>query len=251
MKYLVLSICLVATFLSCKDKSEKSQEELTAERIEEQKANTPPEEWTVLFDGTSLDAWKEFQKDSVSDAWKIEENALVFYPPQDRARGDIYDLTTKDKFTDFILSLEWKISEGGNSGVMWAVQEDKDFSRPYQTGPEIQVLDNVKHPDAKAGDSHKAGALYDLQAPSKDVTKPVGQWNTMVITVNNKESRGLVELNGEQITDFSVGNEIWDAMVAKSKFADWDGFGKFTQGKIVLQDHGNIVSYRNIKIKEL
>jgi len=135
--------------------------------------------------------------------------------------------------------------------VMWGVQEDGDFQKPYHTGPEIQVLDNEKHPDAKAGTTHQAGALYDMVAPSKDVTNPVGEWNTMIITINNDEKTGSVELNGEEVVTFPVANEMWNVMVSKSKFADWDGFGNFIQGKIALQDHGDMVSYRNIKIKEL
>lgn len=251
MKKLILTLCITATIFGCKDKTEKSQEEMATERIEEAEEKEPPQEWTMLFDGTSFDGWKEFKSDKVSDAWKIEEGALVFYPPKNRQDGEMHDLVTEKEFTDFILSLDWKISKNGNSGVMWGVQESDDFEKPYQSGPEIQVLDNEGHPDAKVGTSHQAGALYDMKGPSKDVTKPVGEWNTMVITVDNAESRGSVELNGEEIVTFSVGNEIWNTMISKSKFADWDGFGKFIKGKIALQDHGDEVSYRNIKIKEL
>ncbi len=251
MKNLILFIFLTAPILGCKDKAEKSQQEMQSERMAEAEAEKPPQEWTVLFNGNSFDDWKEFQSDSVSDYWKIEDNAMVFHPPQNRPDGEIHDLVTRKEFTDFILSLEWKISEGGNSGVMWGVNEDSKYQKPYHTGPEIQVIDNERHPDAKVGASHQAGALYDLKGPSKDVAKPAGQWNTMVITVNHNEKRGSVELNGEEVVTFPVGNEMWNTMVSKSKFADWDGFGKFIQGKIALQDHGNMVSYRNIKIKEL
>ena len=251
MKDLILTLFVATVIFGCKEKAEKSQKEMSAERIEEAKAEKPPKDWTVLFDGTSFDGWKEFQGEGVSDAWKIEDGAMVYHPPKDLSEDESHDLVTDKKFTNFILSLDWKISEGGNSGIMWGVQEDGDFQKPYQTGPEIQVLDNEKHPDAKAGTTHQAGALYDMVAPSKDVTKPVGEWNTMIITVNNDEKTGSVELNGEEVVDFPVGNEMWNALVSKSKFADWDGFGKFIQGKIALQDHGNMVSYRDIKIKEL
>ncbi len=251
MKNLILTLFVAATIFGCKDKTEKSQEAMTAERVEEAEAEKPPQEWTVLFDGTSFDGWKGYQSDKVSDNWKIEDGAVVFHPPKNRPEGEIYDLVTEKEFTNFILSLDWKISEGGNSGVMWGVQEDEKFEKPYHTGPEIQVLDNEKHPDAKAGKTHQAGALYDMVAPSNDITKPVGEWNTMVITVNNDKKTGSVELNGDEVVTFPVANEMWNAMVSKSKFADWDGFGKFIQGKIALQDHGNKVSFRNIKIKEL
>lgn len=249
MKNIILSLLITASLFGCKDKAEKSQEEMTTERLEETEAEQPPEEWTVLFDGTSFDGWHEYLGDGVTDQWKIENGAMAFYP-SDRSK-EKHNLVTNQEFTDFILSLDWKISEGGNSGVMWGVKEEEKYSEPYHTGPEIQVLDNERHPDAKVGKSHQAGALYDMEGPSKDVAKPAGEWNTMVITVDNGEKRGSVELNGEEIVTFPVGNEIWNTMVSKSKFADWDGFGKFIQGKIALQDHGDKVWYRNIKIKEL
>ncbi|WP_367186856.1 3-keto-disaccharide hydrolase [Maribacter confluentis] len=131
------------------------------------------------------------------------------------------------------------------------VNEDEKFKTGYQTGPEIQILDNDKHPDAKAGTTHQAGALYDMVPPAKDVTKPVGEWNTMELTVDHKNNRGKVLLNGTEMVTFPITNEEWNAMVANSKFAGWDGFGTFKTGKIGLQDHGNVVSFRNIKIKQL
>ncbi|WP_289038098.1 DUF1080 domain-containing protein [uncultured Zobellia sp.] len=251
MKNLLLIVCMATVVFGCKDKAEKTQKEMESERIAEAEAEKPPEEWTLLFDGSSFDGWKEYNKEGVSENWKIEDGAMVFYPPADRKKGDAFNLVTEKEYTDFILSLEWKISEGGNSGVFWGVNETPELSEAYQTGPEVQVLDNEKHPDAKNGTTHQAGSLYDMVAPSEDVTKPVGQWNTMVITVNHKEQKGSISLNGTDIVDFPVGNEMWNVMVSKSKFADWDHFGKFTTGKIGLQDHGDKVAFKNIKIKEL
>ena len=251
MKNLVLIIFMAMVAFSCKDKAEKNQKEMESERVAEAEAEKPPTEWTVLFDGSSFDGWKEYNKEGVSDNWKLEDDAMVFYPPTEREEGEAFNLVTEKEYTDFILSLEWKISEGGNSGVFWGVNETPELSEAYQTGPEVQVLDNEKHPDAKNGTTHQAGSLYDMIAPSEDVTKPVGEWNTMVITINHKEQKGSISLNGTDIVDFPVGNEMWNVMVSKSKFADWDHFGKFTTGKIGLQDHGNMVSFRDIKIKEL
>ena len=244
-KLLVSTACLLAV-VACK---EEKKEKVEAAVVEEVKA--VEDEWEVLFDGTSLDKWKEFKTDGVSDAWQIEGDALVYTPPAEGEEQKNHDLVTRKEYTDFVLTLDWKISEAGNSGVFWGVSEDEKFGTGYQTGPEIQILDNDKHPDAKAGTTHQAGALYDMVAPAKDVTKPVGEWNTMVITVNHKENNGSVTLNGTETVSFPVANDEWDAMVAKSKFAGWDGFGKYTTGKIGLQDHHNVVSFRNIKIKEL
>jgi hypothetical protein len=188
----------------------------------------------------------------MAENWKIEDGAMTFYPPKERPKGTSYNIVTKKEYTNFVLSLEWKISEAGNSGIFWGVHESEKFGQHYATGPEIQVLDNLKHPDAnKGGKTHQAGALYDMIAPAKDVAKAVGEWNTVEITIDHQKNHGQVIFNGEKIVGFPVHGEQWDAMVAKSKFANWEGFGKFKTGKIGLQDHGDIVSYRNIKIKEL
>lgn len=251
MKKLLLLICITILGLSCKEKTEKTTEEKTGLSEEMGSDNMEQEEWTVLFDGTSFDGWKGYLRDEVPDAWKVEDGAMVFYPPEDRPEGEGYNLVTKKDYTDFVLSLDWKISEAGNSGILWGVKEDEKYKQPYETGPEIQVLDNEKHPDAKNGTTHQAGSLYDMVAPSEDVTKPVGEWNNTVITVDHEAKQGSVVLNGQEIVTFPVGDEIWNAMVSKSKFADWEGFGKFTTGKIGLQDHGDGVAFRNIKIKEL
>ncbi len=242
--------------LGCKQtvKEDKAPEqgatEIVAATID--KGNVDPNEgWKVLFDGTSLDGWKTYNQQSPPEHWKIEDGALVFNPPANRAKGVSYNLVTTGEFDNFVLSLEWKISEAGNSGVMWGVQELEKFRQPYETGPEVQVLDNERHPDGKNGTSHQAGALYDMVSPSTDVTKPVGEWNTMVITIDYGNNKGNVVLNDVQVVDFQLANEVWNDMVSKSKFAGWEGFGKFSKGKLALQDHGDKVAFRNIKIKEL
>lgn len=249
MKNLVLIVIMAVIVMSCKDKTKTPVEDKTGEVMAEVNSEMEKqEEWTILFDGTSFDAWKEYNADNISEYWKLEDGAMVLYPPE---KNGAHNLVTKKEYTDFVLSLEWKISEGGNSGIFWGVHEDSNLNEAYQTGPEIQVLDNQKHPDAKNGTTHQAGALYDMLAPSKDVTKPVGEWNTCVITINHKTNVGRVVLNEEKVVEFPVNNPEWSAMIATSKFADWDDFGKYTTGKIGLQDHSDMVSYRNIKIKEL
>lgn len=245
MKKIIFSAAFLVFFISCKE------EKKTTPEVPKSEIKVVENEWEILFDGTSFDAWKEFQNDQVSDVWKIDGDAMVYTPPINEADNKNHDLVTKKEFTDFILSLDWKISEGGNSGVFWGVSEDSVYHTGYQTGPEIQVLDNDKHPDAKAGTTHQAGALYDMLPPAEDVTNPVGEWNTMVLTINHKKNKGSVLLNDTEIVVFPIANEEWNGMVSNSKFADWEGFGKFTTGKIGLQDHGNVVAFRNIKIKQL
>ncbi len=253
MKQFFVIALLVSTAFGCKEKNKESETEDAPKVLAETQTSDKENEdgWEVLFDGTSFDNWRGYLVEEMPETWKLEEGAMVFYPPKERPEGESYNIITQKAYSDFVLSLEWKISEAGNSGIFWGILEDEKYGQPYETGPEIQVLDNQKHPDAKNGTTHQAGSLYDMVAPSKDVTKPIGEWNTCVITVNHKTNVGKVVLNGEEIVNFSVNGAAWDAMVAKSKFATWDGFGKYKTGKIGLQDHGDIVAYRNIKIKEL
>lgn len=208
--------------------------------------------WTVLFDGKTFDGWHRYNHDSPSSAWKIENGAMTFDPSAVTQGDNVHDLVTDRSFTNFELSMEWKIAKGGNSGIFWGVVEKKEFHTPYYTGPEIQVLDNERHPDALMNPKfHQAGALYDMVQPTQDVCKPAESWNHVVITINHNTNNGGVVLNGVEIVTFPVNGEGWDTLVANSKFKTWEAFGKYKTGKIGLQDHGDVVSYRNIKIREL
>ena len=214
-----------------------------------QDAGEKESDWVSLFDGKTFKGWHNYATDSISDQWKVEDGAMVFTPDPEKD-GGINNLVTDKDYTNFKLSLEWKISEGGNSGIFWGVFEDDEYSVPYQTGPEVQVLDDLKHPDREK-ETHRSGALYDMIAPSQDVVKKVGEWNSCVIEINHKTNSGKIWLNDVNIVSFPVNGSKWDDMIAKSKFKDWPGFGKYKTGKIGFQDHGNKVSFRNIKIKEL
>ncbi|MFM1878789.1 MAG: hypothetical protein RLZZ241_1655 [Bacteroidota bacterium] len=247
MKKLSLLLAGVLALTACKEKKDAEAVAESTEITEE----AVQSEWKVLFDGTSFDGWKGYNQEGMPDAWAIEEGAMVLTPPNPRPEGANYNIVTEEKYSNFVLSLEWKIAEGGNSGVFWGVEELEKFGQPYATGPEIQVLDNERHPDAKAGTSHQAGALYDMVSPSENVCKPAGEWNLMEITIDYANHAGKVALNGTEIVNFPLGNQEWDDMVAGSKFNGWEGFGAYSTGKIGLQDHGDKVSYRNIKIKAL
>lgn len=249
MKVTTLGLCMLMLLgIGCKEKPAPDKNDMQ-QASEMAPAETDP--WEVLFDGSSMDAWKGYRSAEVPASWKMEDGALVFYPPANGPEGESYNLVSRKEYTSFVLSLEWKISEGGNSGIFWGIVEDAKYGQPYETGPEIQVLDNERHPDASNGDTHQAGALYDMVAPESDVTRPAGEWNLCEITVDYKAERGKVVLNGTEILSFPLGNAAWDAMVEKSKFKGWEGFGKSPTGKIGLQDHGDMVAYRNIKIKPL
>jgi len=206
--------------------------------------NPAPGKWIVLFDGKNTDAWKGFNKESAPSGWKIKDGALTLV---DKGTGDIM---TKQEFENYELELEWKISEGGNSGIIYNVVEDPKYHATYETGPEMQVLDNERHPDAKAGKNgnRTAGSNYDLIPPSK-AAKPAGEWNKVKLVVN----KGHVEhwLNGTKVVEYQLWSPEWKAMVATSKFASMPDYGLAHKGHIALQDHGNPVWYRNIRIREL
>jgi len=241
---------LAALVFGCKEKM-KDTEESAENTMAKTELEIPQNEWQVLFDGKTFEGWHEYNKEDVSTHWKIKNGAMVFYPPKERKKGDSYNLVSDNEYTDFVLSIEWRIAEAGNSGIFWGIKELPQVKQPYETGPEIQVLDNDKHPDGKHGTSHQAGALYDMVSPSEDVTKPIGEWNLCEITINHKTNMGIVVLNDVEIVNFPLNNPEWAEMVSKSKFADWEHFAKYTTGKIGVQDHGDFVAYRNIKIKEL
>jgi len=204
--------------------------------------------WQKLFNGKDFSGWHAYNKQgqALSGKWQVEDGAMVL-----TAKGG-GDLVTDKEFENFEMELEWKISEKGNSGVMWGVVEDKKYCCPYSTGPEMQVLDDAKHPDSFAGKvgNHKSGSLYDMLPPSDfNVVKPAGEWNKAKMKID--KGQGTFWLNDKIVVTFPTTGLGWDALVANSKFKTWEGFGKFPKGKIALQDHGDKVWYRNIRIREL
>ncbi len=247
MRKAIFTVIIATILIGCKDgqKEEVAETETTMETTEEKVAEESSE-WITLFDGTSMDQWRGYLQEGMYPEWTIEDGTLAFNPGEEGGKNII----TKETFTNFVLSLEWKISENGNSGIFWGVHEDEKFPEAYETGPEIQVLDNVGHPDGKF-ETHVAASLYDMIAAPFDAPVPVGEWNLCVIEVNHNTNLGKVTFNGNELFTFPVHGDEWDAMVADSKFADWEGFGKYQTGHIGLQDHDDKVWYRNIKIKRL
>ena len=245
-------ILLMGVFtLSCQNQPKKNTTELTSSKTEKMEKSMSTD-WVSLFDGKTFNGWHQFNRSEMSPAWSIEDEAMVFTPNEKYGGG--HNIVTDSLYTNFELSLEWKISKGGNSGIFYGVKEDPKYSEAYQTGPEIQVLDNERHPDAKANPKyHQAGALYDLVQPSEDICNPAGDWNLVILKVNHISNEGSVNLNGTEIAIFPVNGEPWEKLVSRSKFDNeyFADFGKFKTGNIGLQDHGDVVSYRSIKIREI
>lgn len=201
------------------------------------------EGWQLLFDGKTKTGWHSYNKKGNLDDWKVENGALVLNSTK---KDD--DIVTDEEYENFHLMLDWNISEGGNSGIIFDVKESPEFDRTYKTGPEMQVLDNERHSDAKIP-KHRAGDLYDLISSSSEPVKPAGQWNTAEV-IKNKDSLTL-RLNGVTVVQTKMWDDKWNKMVAGSKFHEWKSFGKAKKGRIALQDHGDKVSYRNIKLRKL
>lgn len=251
MKKFFLIGCSILLITACKNETKESEETSLTEMEEvENTENRDDQDWQVLFSGENLDNWQTYNRDSISNQWKVEDSVISFAPAEGDKRVKEY-LMTKEKYESFELEIDWKISEGGNSGILWGVQEMEKYDEPYYTGPEIQILDNQGHPDAKNGLNRTAGALYDMVAPSEDVTNPAGEWNKEVIHIDHKENVGWVKLNGIKVAEFPIHGEQWKNMVDNSKFSDWVDFGVNHKGYIALQDHDNKVWFRNIRIKEL
>lgn len=224
----------------------KSEKETTEENIEE--IIVTEEEWISLFDGNSLTGWTGFGKDQPGEAWEAADGVLYFNSGKKDEGASAGDLVTKETFGNFHLQIEWKISENGNSGIMFHVQDNGEYDRPYHTGPEYQILDNDGHKDGQII-THRAGDLYDMIESSEEAAKPVGEWNKTEIIINDNTLQFF--LNGVKTVETTIWDDQWKAMVAESKFSKWEGFAKYKEGKIVLQDHGDDVWFRNIKIKRL
>ena len=193
----------------------------------------------LLFDGKNPgEHFRSYKKDKIDPRWKVVDGALA------KAEQGAGDIITKEQYEAFELLIDYKISKGGNSGIMFHVAETD--GPPYVTGPEIQIQDNV---DGR--DPQKSGWLYQLCKPETDATKPAGEWNTVRIVLAPKGQKSAVWMNGQKYYEFEKGSADWDAKVKQSKFKDMAGFGKQTKGHICLQDHGDEVAYRNIKIRVL
>ncbi len=199
--------------------------------------------WILLFDGETTESWRGYRSDSILPNWTAKNRTLA-------ASGEGGDIITNQQFKDFELSLEWKISEGGNSGIFYAVKEGEDFDQVWRTGVEMQVMDNKNNPLGKTP-NRSAASLYDMYAPEKDATKPAGEWNKARIV--HKDGNVQYWMNGELVNEYNRWTEKWyqdrEACIHNKKRKPL--WGEFKKGHIALQDEGFAVAYRNIKIRDL
>ena len=201
--------------------------------------------WTLLFDGHSLDGWRGYKKpDAAGLRWKVDDGALSL-PAQTAPGTRSGDIISKDTFEQFELTFDWRIAPGGNSGVKYFILEDLDSA----IGHEYQVIDDERHADAKIGPHRQTAAFYDVLPAADRPIKPAGEWNTTRIVVRGQTVEHW--LNGKKVLQYELGSPALKAAVAKSKFKGIARFGTRQNGHILLQDHGNQVWFRSIKIRRL
>lgn len=247
------SLIIITMILgSCTNTKKKTDETGNSDTMEE----VIKDEWITLFDGNSFEGWRGYTKETLPSAWTIEDGAIKINGSGRGEAGaeDGGDIIYDRKFENFELTFEWKVSKGGNSGVFYLAQEIE--GEPiFKSAPEYQVLDNANHPDAKLGkdNNRQSASLYDLIPAVPQNSKPYGEWNTGGIMVY----KGTVVhyQNGENVVEYHLWTSDWEQMIENSKFKGWEEMintgGKNREGYIGLQDHGDDVWFRNIKIKIL
>ena len=236
-------------------------------------------QWETLKLDNNLSEWHIYQDSGSKNGWRVENDVLIFDKLSGLESGEEdASLLSNKQYTSFEITFDWKIEKGGNSGFMWGVREDSLYKYPYQTGPEIQIIDTQAYdvPEEIQGGEieynnivsdlaqkkHYLGALYGLFPPNNQIKpKTAGEWNNYHIKIDQESNKGWVKLNNILINEFPLEGELWDERVSMSKFSKaeeypdlgerrWYDFGKFKTGHICFQDHPGKAYYKNIKIKE-
>lgn len=243
MKSLLKNLMPLAMIVLWNCQSTPQNQDTTSEAVSSAETDTTSEEWVLLFDGQNTDAWRNFKGEDLS--WKVEDGLLT-------TAGNQGDIITKDTYENFELVFEWKIEKGGNSGVMFNVLEGDDYDYTFETGPEYQLIDNDNYEEVhnyKLEPSQVTAANYALHIPRDHSLNPAGEFNTSRILVNE----GHVEhwINGDKVVEYDLWSSDWEQAVAQTKFKDMPAYGKAASGHIALQDHGDIVWFKSIRIREL
>jgi hypothetical protein len=197
------------------------------------------EGWRLLFDGQTTEGWRGYRSDVMPSGWQVVDGALTRVD-----RGG--DIITRGTYSNFELSIDWRIEPGGNSGVFYRASEETRAI--YHVAPEMQVVDDTRHPDG-ASPLTSSGANYGLYPAPRGVVRPAGEWNTARVVVRGNSVEHW--LNGTRVVAYELGSADWTQRVADSKFSQWPKYGTVAEGHIGLQDHGDRVAFRNIKIRRL
>ena len=198
------------------------------------------EGWKLLFDGKTTSGWRNYRKQTIGAGWSVVDGVLT------RSGDNAGDIIADEQYRNFDLVLDWRVASGGNSGIFYRATQEGDYI--WQSAPEMQVLDDERHADGKSPLT-SAGSVFALYEAPRGVVKPAGEWNTARVVVNG--SRVEHWLNGTKLLDYELGSAEWKARVEASKFKTMPLYGKATEGYIGLQDHGDKVEFRNIRIRTL
>jgi hypothetical protein len=200
--------------------------------------------WVLLFDGKTLDGWKGYNKEL--NGWKVHKGTLMSEGIGPSNGGG--DIMTVKEYDNFELSVEWKISKQGNSGIIYLIHETPEYNQTYSTGPEYQVLDDLGWPD-KLNELNLTASNYDMHAAVGKDVKPAMEWNTARIIKDKDQVEHW--LNGKKVVEYTLWDEAWEESVQNCKWKNYPGYGQYKKGHISLQDHDTKVWYRNVKIREL
>lgn len=261
----LMSMISAITFFTACGSAEEEKSEASVAKAVSSIPNTLTEQekqegWRLLFDGETTEGWRKvYEENFPSGGWIVENGNLIVIESNGRQGGGAGSIVTEDQYSDFELKLDFKLTKGANSGIKYFVVENPDFFKDDPEGPsgrglglEYQILDDENHPDAKQGvnGNRTVASLYDLIPARKDKkVDPIGEWNhTKLVSKGNKVEHWL---NGEKVLEYERGSDSYRALVDHSKYNGYENFGEASEGHILLQDHGNRVSYRNIKIREL
>jgi len=242
MKKYLIPLLVISLIWGCK-------KEIKTDDTLKEMVTTNEDGWTNLFDGKSFDGWHTYLQDTISDQWQIEDGVMFYKPDPDKNQG-VNNLVTDKTYKNYELSLDWKISVDGNSGVFYGVLEDEKFVVPYMTAPEVQIRDYTNIPDF-TDKQQMSGAIFGIVGIEEDVARKAGEWNHFLIKIDHDNNEGSVTLNDKEVAKFPINGEEWEALVENSKFKNWEGFGITQKGHIGLQDHAHGVWFRSIKIREL
>lgn len=237
---LTLALCLS----SCGSKESAKDNSLTRKEKKDG--------WALLWDGKTTEGWRGAKLDAFPETgWVVEDGVLKVLAGNGGESTNGGDIITTRTYKDFILKVDFKITEGANSGIKYFVDPTLNKGAGSAIGCEFQILDDLRHPDAKLGvkGNRTLGSLYDLIPAPEDKPFDINSWNTATVKVEGSHVEHW--LNGVKLLEYERNNQEWDALVAYSKYRDWPNFGNYEEGYILLQDHGNEVWFKNIKIKEL
>jgi hypothetical protein len=246
----ILFAIIIAVITSCGRSNNNDPLALFKEVTMNQTPNTlsgkeKREGWQLLFDGKTTEGWHGYNMKIFPDCWKIEDGAFTM---NSTGGHEDQDIITNKEYRDFALSLEYKLTKGANSGVIFQVAEDTIYKFPYETGPEFQVIDHENWPDSLA-DWQINGANYAMYPPMAKPYKPVGEWNQLFLYVKGNDVTQI--LNGVVVVKYVKHSDEWNKLRNSGKWADFPDWGKFDEGYISLQNHGTKVWYRSIKLKEI